>query len=91
MRGQNRWNARRNEGSKKEQQMLEKVFEEALRGRAPQVLKELEPSKKQQAMQLVANYVRAIVEVCPRGQCAELVDEWRKVADMNMRTLCETT
>lgn len=83
----NRWNAQRNENCKPEQEKLEKVFREILEREAPHVLREMEPSTTQVAMQNVQSYVRAIVEVCPRGQCADKVDGWRAVAEENLAAL----
>ena len=51
------------------------------------MLREMEPSPKQEAMQKVQSYIRAIVEVCPRGQCADKVDGWRAVAEENLAVL----
>ena len=64
---------------------MDKIFREILEQKMPHVLYEMEPSLMQQAMQTVQDYFRAIVEVCPRDQCADKVDGWRAVAQENMR------
>jgi hypothetical protein len=44
--------------------------------------------KKQEHMQLVMNFLRAIVEVMPRGQVNKPVDEWRKEMLRHMNVVC---
>jgi hypothetical protein len=44
-------------------------------------------SKEQEDMQTVANFLRAIVEVCPRGQASESVMGWKETAVKAMRDL----
>ncbi|CAK7218551.1 hypothetical protein SBRCBS47491_003543 [Sporothrix bragantina] len=41
-------------------------------------------SPQQEAMQDVANYVRALVEVCPRGQRQDRVADWTDIAHKNL-------
>jgi len=79
-----RWNTKRDDNSKTEQEKLEALFRNIAKQTAPRMLDEMEPSSRQEAMQAVQSYVRAIVEVCPRGQCADKVLSWRAVAETNM-------
>jgi hypothetical protein len=44
-------------------------------------------SKKQEDMQTVANFLRAIVEVCPRGQASRNVMGWKETAVKGMTEL----
>lgn len=80
-----RWNTKRDGEYKAEQDKMYGMFLEIVKEKAPQILKDMEPTPEQETMQAVQSYIRAIVEVCPRGQCADKVDSWRAVVEENLK------
>ncbi|PYH96919.1 hypothetical protein BO71DRAFT_448281 [Aspergillus ellipticus CBS 707.79] len=79
------WNMKWSEEDKAEQTRMEGVFEEVCQRKgAGGMLEEMKLNGKQEVMQRVVNHVRAIVEVCPRGQAAEKVGGWRRVVEEGM-------
>ncbi|KAK5658665.1 hypothetical protein OQA88_2061 [Cercophora sp. LCS_1] len=74
------WNGRDDASSGEEKKKWMGMFQERCAQRGCEILKDAEyASKLQDDMQLVVDYLRAIVEVSPRGQRAELVGGWRNV------------
>ena len=58
---------------------MEKLFKEiCLEKGAEHLLEEVKINTLQESMQAV-NHIRAIVEVCPRGQALDRVCRWREV------------
>ncbi|TLD34300.1 hypothetical protein PspLS_00085 [Pyricularia sp. CBS 133598] len=78
------WNGQQNDASKEEKERLFDLFKKLLKERAPYILDEMEPNKTQGAMQTVQSFLRAIVEVCPRGQCADKVGSWRATLEASL-------
>ncbi|KAJ5951641.1 uncharacterized protein N7479_010054 [Penicillium vulpinum] len=79
------WNMKSTPEDKEEQTRMEKLFESVCcKKGAGKILKEMELSPLQQSMQTAVNYIRAIVEVCPRGQAKDRVAHWRGVAEAAM-------
>ncbi|KAI6372911.1 hypothetical protein MCOR25_003595 [Pyricularia grisea] len=78
------WNGQQNDASKQEKERLFERFKELLKQRAPHILNEMEPNKMQDKMQTVQSFLRAIVEVCPRGQCADKVGSWRATIEASL-------
>lgn len=80
------WNGRNGEGSAEEKRKWMSMFVQRCAERGCEVLKDAEYSSPlQDSMQLVADYLRAIVEVSPRGQRADLVEGWRNVVLENLQ------
>lgn len=79
------WNAQNNDQSKIEQEELERYFEKRCKERGlERLLDEVKANEKQQQMQTLTNFLRAIVEVCPRGQATDKVEGWKKVVETNL-------
>ena len=81
------WNGQRSPESKEEQSRLWSAFEiECRRRDAGDMLASFRPKKVQDAMQTVVNYIRAIVEVCPKGAPEDLkrAREWARIAETAM-------
>jgi hypothetical protein len=76
------WNAQESETSKAEKTSLMEAYEKKARDRGLGYLIDDAKftSKEQEDMQTVATYLRAIVEVCPRGQASESVMSWKETA-----------
>jgi aminoglycoside phosphotransferase (APT) family kinase protein len=83
------WNAQDSETSKAEKMSLMERYEMKARNRGLRYLVDDSKftSKEQEDMQTVANFLRAIVEVCPRGQASESVMSWKETAVKAMTEL----
>ena len=80
------WNVETTPEPKEEQTRMENVFKETCRRRGVgHLLEEVKLTGLQQAMQGVVNYLRAIVEVCPRGQARDKVRGWREAGETAMK------
>jgi hypothetical protein len=81
------WNGLDNEKSGDEKQRLLAIFEKRCKEKGVCLLKDAEYSTPyQESMQKVADYLRAIVEVSPRGQRQDLVGSWRDTVMENIAT-----
>lgn len=79
------WNMKSTPEDKAEQTRMEDLFEQVCREKGVEwILGEMKMNTLQESMQTVVNYVRAIVEVCPRGQASDRVAQWRSVAETAM-------
>jgi aminoglycoside phosphotransferase (APT) family kinase protein len=79
------WNTKTSPEDKVEQSRMEEVFQAVCRERGlGKMLDEMRLSPRQESMQTVVNHIRAIVEVCPRGQAQDRVGHWRKIAETGM-------
>jgi hypothetical protein len=83
------WNAQDSDTSMAEKTALMERYEKRVRDRGLGYLVDDAKftSKEQENMQTVANYLRAIVEVCPRGQASGSVMGWKETAVKAMRDL----
>ena len=83
------WNAQDNDTSMAEKTSLMERYEEKARERGLGHLVDDAKftSKEQEDMQTVANFMRAIVEVCPRGQAQGTVMGWKETAVIAMAGL----
>ncbi|TDL17717.1 kinase-like protein [Rickenella mellea] len=73
------WNAGETEAGHKESAALYAEFVARCQVRNAEILDDAEfSSDKQRHMQMAANFLRAIVEVSPRGQRKEKVGEWKE-------------
>jgi hypothetical protein len=71
--------------NKAEQTRMEQLFEQVcVEKGAGHILEQTKLNAKQELMQTVVNHIRAIVEVCPRGQAQDRVAHWRGVAEVAM-------
>ncbi|GAM85496.1 hypothetical protein ANO11243_035030 [Dothideomycetidae sp. 11243] len=76
------WSAQSGAGYQDEQSALEKVFEQKCAEKGVEfLLRDAEMKGRQDEMQKVASFVRAIVEVCPRGQAQDRVAGWRATVE----------
>jgi aminoglycoside phosphotransferase (APT) family kinase protein len=74
------WNTSGDESSRAEKQRLFSLFEERCKLRGLEFLEDAAfASPLQESMQTVVDYLRAITEVGPRGQKADVVEGWKKV------------
>lgn len=74
------WNGRRDDASGPEKDRLRGIFEEMLKERGIEKWWEEGASEEVTEVWTVLRFTRALVEVCPRKQRAELVDGWRDAA-----------
>ncbi|KAJ5291586.1 hypothetical protein N7478_000837 [Penicillium angulare] len=82
------WNYKTTSEDKAEQARMESIFEEICREKGlERILEETQLSPRQQDMQTAVNHIRAIVEVCPRGQAKDRVASWRSTAEKAMKSL----
>lgn len=81
------WNGKRGEEARAEKLRLEEMFGTicAEKG-AANLLEDMKPNESQERMQTAINHIRAIVEVCPRGQAQDKVGAWRATAEAAMRS-----
>ncbi|KAL1869906.1 hypothetical protein Daus18300_005367 [Diaporthe australafricana] len=75
------WNGQNTDEAKAEKEVLMAVFERICEERGITVLEDARATAHQQAMQDVLRYMRAIVEVCPRGEKQDVVEGWREAAE----------
>ncbi|KAI5256294.1 hypothetical protein E4T42_01679 [Aureobasidium subglaciale] len=75
------WNAQDNDSSKPEKEALMQRYEARARERGLGYLVNDAKftSREQEGMQTVANFLRAIVEVCPRGQGEGKWKDWKEI------------
>ncbi|XXG96896.1 hypothetical protein Hte_003187 [Hypoxylon texense] len=81
------WNGQHTTDGLLEQKRLYHVFEQVCAERDPKLLEDFNPKAPHDSIKKVLNYIRAIVEVCPRGQKAEAAREWRKMAEQSLDEL----
>ncbi|KAI5247437.1 hypothetical protein E4T43_02025 [Aureobasidium subglaciale] len=83
------WNAQDNSSSKPEKEALMRKYEARARERGLDYLVDDAKftSTEQEGMQTVANCLRAIVEVCPRGQGEGKVEGWKEIVVRAMTKL----
>ncbi|GAB1205553.1 hypothetical protein APSETT445_004229 [Aspergillus pseudonomiae] len=80
----------RNAQAVEEQKRVRALFDERCRTRGVDLLSETEPRfSLQESMQDAIGYLRAIVEVCPRGEKADKVGEWRAILEASLETFKE--
>ncbi|CAI7642827.1 unnamed protein product [Penicillium manginii] len=79
------WNIKWDPDDKAEQTRMEQLFEQICREKgAKHILEQTQLNARQEMMQTAVNHIRAIVEVCPRGQTQDRVAHWRSVAEAAM-------
>lgn len=79
------WNGKRDTQSKEEHTKMERLFETVCAEKGVlSLLEDVKPTSLQESMQTAVNHIRAIVEVCPRGQAQDKVDTWRRTAEAAM-------
>lgn len=79
------WNGGRDAEAKEERARMEALFEAVCMEKgAARLLEEVRPNALQESMQTAINHIRAIVEVCPRGEAQDKVEGWREVAKAAM-------
>ncbi|KAJ5717166.1 hypothetical protein N7488_002812 [Penicillium malachiteum] len=80
------WNYKETPEDKAEQTRMEDIFESVCQEKgAERILENAKLSPLQESMQIVVNHIRAIVEVCPRGQAKDRVASWRTTAEEGMK------
>ncbi|KAI1085552.1 hypothetical protein F5B20DRAFT_575064 [Whalleya microplaca] len=81
------WNGQETPEGMTEQKRLYNVFESLCAERGPDLLKDFATTAPHGAIKTVFNYVRAIVEVCPRRQKGAMVGDWRKIVEASLSEL----
>ncbi|KAI1869664.1 uncharacterized protein JN550_005645 [Neoarthrinium moseri] len=83
------WNAKQTPESMTEQSRMYGVFTKLCKAHWPDLLSDFEVKKEMphKAISTILNFVRAVVEVCPRGQKADAARDWRKTAEMALTEL----
>ncbi|KAK8136688.1 hypothetical protein PG984_004628 [Apiospora sp. TS-2023a] len=89
------WNGRREDPqSKEEQSRMEKLFEAVCIEKGGTLglglLEDVKSNGLQASMQTAVDHIRAIVEVCPRGQAQDKVDAWRAIAEAAMEAFSDS-
>lgn len=75
------WNGSSDASANTEKYELREVFETVCKEKGfHQVLRDIKPSPEQIKMITAVSYVRAITEVCPRGQHQDKIDNWKEEA-----------
>jgi hypothetical protein len=75
------WNGSSDAAANREKYELRKVFEAVCEEKGlQQILRDIKPSLEQVMMINAGSYVRAITEVCPRGQRQDEVEKWKEGA-----------
>ena len=81
------WNGQMTSDAKNEQTRMMEIFQDVCREKgAGWILDQMPLNARQDAMQHAVNHIRAIVEVCPRGQAQDRVAGWREEAEKAMKT-----
>jgi hypothetical protein len=71
----------------RERNDLRVLMDEKCRSRGVRILDDEKfTSKRQEAMQKAQNFLRAIVEVCPRGQREDVRQQWREILEEHLTT-----
>ncbi|KAJ3120700.1 hypothetical protein HK100_012691 [Physocladia obscura] len=79
------WNAQNGPESKPEREKMMEIFEQmCIEQNAQFLLDETKPTFLQDAMQMAVNHIRAIVEVCPKGEAQDKIFAWRETAEASM-------
>jgi hypothetical protein len=79
------WNGQHTPESREEHTKMERIFVEVCKEKdAEFLLDDVKMNEEQEQMQTVLNYVRAIVEVCPRGEAQDMVNGWREAAGASL-------
>ncbi|PWY69110.1 hypothetical protein BO70DRAFT_300157, partial [Aspergillus heteromorphus CBS 117.55] len=82
------WNTGHTEADKAERGRMERVFEGVCREKGAEwMLEGMTFTGVQEVLQRVVNHVRAIVEVCPRGEDGKRVEAWRAVVEEGLVVL----
>lgn len=72
------WNMKQGDESRVE---LMEVLAEICSEMKISVLEDARANEYQEAMQAIVNYLRAVVEVCPRGERLDAARDWRKMVE----------
>jgi hypothetical protein len=82
------WNTQTHDRAKVDQAALEKIFETKCKEKGLEcLLEDAKLTELQEPMQTLTNHLRAIVEVCPRGQAQDRVGQWRSTVEKCLSVL----